>query len=119
MTSSRGLLVPIVGLLALLGALWAMVAMPREVPALDQIQARPHADARHGEDADKARKGVRLCESENLRMKLCMPGTKYGLSIAYWCERPGTSICPGLYATIGGIEKTAFVRPCMQWRKCQ
>ena len=55
---------------------------------------------------------------EGLRVKLCPPSSKHGLSVVFWCET-GDSICPGMYVTIGGVEKTCFYRPCDDWRNCR
>lgn len=106
-------------LLMLVAALWLALPMPQEFPALDQIQLCQHAVERHGDDALEARQRLFDCRPRDLRMKLCPPSSKYGLSVVFWCESPGATVCPGMYVTIGGIEKTAFFRPCSQWETCQ
>lgn len=120
MVSARRM--PAVGLmllLMLLGVMWMAIPMPQEFPALDQIQLCQHAVERHGDDAIKARQRIFDCKLQNLRWRYCPPGSKYGSSVVIWCQPPGATICPGMYVTIGGIEKTAFLRPCEQWRNCQ
>jgi len=102
-----------------LGALLllALLAMPLELPPLGQVKPRAHAVERHGEDAVAARAAVLTC-GDGLRAQLCPPNGRHGLTAAFWCET-GTRLCPGMYVTIGGTEKTTFVRPCEQWERCQ
>jgi len=111
-----------------LGGLWLLVAlllvlllwwaaMPRELPALQRIQPRSHAEERHGADALTARESLLSC-GDGLRARLCPPSSQHGLSVVFWCESSG-SLCPGMYATIGGAEKTCFIRPCADWRECR
>ena len=103
-----------------LGALLllALLAMPLELPPLGQVKPMPHAVEKHGEDAVAARKTVLGC-GDGLRAQLCPPNGKRGLTAVFWCQPPGATVCPGMYVTIGGVEKTTFVRPCEQWERCQ
>ena len=89
-----------------------------ELPSYRQVVPGTHAVQKHGADALTAREALRACK--NMKMQLCpeVPTKGYGLTVCYWCET-GSSICPGAYATIGAKEKTAFLRPCYQWRNCQ
>lgn len=89
-----------------------------QIPRVDDIVKQRHAVERHGEDAIRARQGLARCKAENLRVRIC-PSAKYALTLAFWCERPGAVLCPGAYTTIAGIEKTAFIRPCAEWRECK
>ena len=111
---------PAVGLMVLMfvGALWLALPMPQEFPALDQVILCEHAVERHGDDALEARRRLFDCKPENFRARICPPSSKYGTSVVFWCES-GSGICAGMYVTIGGVEKTAFLRPCDQWRNCQ
>lgn len=111
------------GLVAILaiGILLAMLAamlLPQELPTIDQVVPQPHAVERHGADALAAREMLYKC-GEGLRSRLCpeKPGT-YGRTVNVWCET-GLHLCPGCYTTVGGIEKTAFIRPCEEWRECR
>ncbi|HUX75464.1 MAG TPA: hypothetical protein VMY40_02340 [Anaerolineae bacterium] len=101
-----------------LGALLliALLAMPLELPPLGQVKPRAHAVERHGEDAVAARKAVLTC-GDGLRAQFCPRTSVHGPSVAFWCETGGF-LCPGMYLTLGGVEKTCFTRPCEQWRKC-
>lgn len=121
MVKTQTIPVPAVGFIFLMivAAMWLAMPVPREMPALDQVILCEHAVERHGDDALEARKRLFDCKPVNLRAKLCPPGSKYGLSVVFWCEPPGATICAGMYVTIGGVEKTAFLRPCEQWRNCQ
>lgn len=94
-----------------------LFACSMALPSLGSITTGTHAVERHGQDAINARAELTNCKS--LRSKLC-PGKKgsYGLTVVFWCET-GQSLCPGMYTTIGGTEKTAFIRPCSQWRNCR
>jgi len=103
----------ILGLLLL--ALIAL-AMPQQAPSIDKIKYRPHAVERHGADAISARERIEKCGPTNLRVKFCP--TANGVTVVYWCETGG-DLCPGMYVTVGGVEKTAFIRPCEQWRNCR
>jgi len=107
----------LIALLVLLLAALLVFAMPRELPALQGIQPRPHAVERHGTDAELARESLLEC-GDGLRVRLCPPSSQHGLSVVFWCESSG-SLCPGMYATIGGLEKSCFIRPCEQWRECR
>lgn len=89
-----------------------------QLPRVDAIIPQAHAVERHGQDALKARRMLRVCPPENKRRKACPPGSAYGLSLAVWCET-GTPLCPGAYTTIAGLEKTSFIRPCHQWKECK
>lgn len=110
-TSNSNVVIYILALLLLCFAL-AMV-----LPSLGSIRTGTHAVERHGQDAINARGSLTDCKS--LRSQLC-PGKKgtYGLTVVFWCET-GRHLCPGMYTTIGGTEKTAFIRPCAQWRRCK
>jgi len=87
------------------------------LPTLEQIKLRPHAVEKHGMDAVTARESLWNCGS-GLRTKLCPRNEKHGRTICIWCET-GASLCPGMYTTVGGAEKTSFIRPCWQWRECK
>uniref|UniRef100_A0A6M3M6E8 Uncharacterized protein n=1 Tax=viral metagenome TaxID=1070528 RepID=A0A6M3M6E8_9ZZZZ len=102
-----------------LGALLllALLAMPLELPPLGQVKPRAHAVERHGEDAVAARAALANCKN-GLKIKVCPPATRYGLSVYMWCES-GAYLCPGCVTTIGGLEKTAFIRPCEDWATCR
>ena len=102
------------GALLVLGAL---LAMPLELPPLEQVKPMPHAVERHGEDAVAARAAVLGC-GDGLRAQLCPKANGHGLSAVFWCETE-TYLCPGMCLTIGSVEKTSFTRPCEQWRRCQ
>lgn len=104
-------------LIALLLGLLLLFALPRQLPALQRIQPRSHAEERHGADAVTARESLLSC-GDGLRVRLCPPSSRNGLSVVFWCENSG-SLCPGMYATIGGAEKTCFVRPCADWSECR
>lgn len=110
---------PLAALLAMLALASATLLTLQQLPNIDDIQLRPHAVERHGEDAIRARQGVFDCDADDLRARLCPETEKYGLSVAFWCEPPGSQLCPGMYTTIAGIEKTAFIRPCVDWRECK
>jgi hypothetical protein len=99
-------------------ALLALFALPTQLPALRDVQPRPHAVERHGEDANTARLALSNCKS-GLKIKVCPPSSVHGLSVVFWCQEPGASLCPGCIATISGLEKTTFIRPCGQWERCQ
>lgn len=104
-------------MVALLLGLFLALAMPRELPTLERVRHGAHAEAKHGEDARAALAGLENC-GDGLRVRLCPPGSKYGLTVCFWCET-GTGLCPGMYTTIGGTEKTRFIRPCEDWRQCR
>lgn len=104
-------------LVVLLLALIAVFMLPANVPALDKVRPSAHAVERHGQDAIAAREALANC-GEGLRVKMCPPSERHGLSIVFWCESGG-HLCPGCITTIGGIERTAFIRPCEQWRECR
>jgi len=112
---------PAVGfmLLMLVAAVWLALPMPQEFPALDQVILCEHAVERHGDDALEARRRLFDCKPQYLRWKFCPPGSKYGSSVVIWCQPPEAAICAGMYITLGGIEKTAFLRPCHEWGDCQ
>jgi hypothetical protein len=101
----------------MLGRVLAQSA-PTQLPSLRDVVHRPHAVTKHGDDAIKARKELVGCGADDLRAKLCLAG-KYGMSVVFWCNPDGVTLCPGMYTTIGGVEKTAFIRPCQQWRECK
>ena len=109
----------IFAVMMLVAATWLALPMPQEMPALADVQLCSHAVERHGDDALEARRRLFECKPRNLRWKFCPPGSKYGSSVAIWCQPPGATICPGMYVTLGGIEKTAFMRPCNEWGECQ
>lgn len=103
---------------AILGVgLLSCVLLAIGLPSLDKVTTGTHAVERHGQDAINARTALTACKAP--RSKLC-PGKKgtYGLTVVFWCET-GSSLCPGMYTTIGGVEKTSFIRPCSQWRLCK
>ena len=100
----------------LMAAIWVVGAT--QTPPLVQIRLRDHAVQRHGEQALKARKKVFNCGAENLRAKIFPPGERYGMRIHFWCESETSSLCPGMITTIGGVEKTSFVKPCDYWERC-
>ena len=103
--------------LYLLAFMLLIFALAMALPSLGSITTGTHAVERHGQDAINARAGLTNCKT--LRSKLC-PGKQgsYGLTVVFWCDT-GQSLCPGMYTTIGGTEKTAFIRPCSQWRSCR
>lgn len=107
---------PILIIILLLGLL-LLFTLPIELPNLEKIRIRPHAIEKHGEDALVARNSLLNC-GDSLRARLCPPSSRYGLSVCFWCET-GESLCPGMYTTIGGMEKTTFIRPCEEWRECR
>jgi hypothetical protein len=104
------------GLVAL--AILATGLVLLQMPDVTEIIETLHAIERHGVDAVRARQGLQACDKDDLRVKIC-PSEKYGLTLAFWCEPGGAVLCPGAYTTIAGIEKTAFIRPCEQWRNCK
>ena len=114
---SSGCLLPIIIVLA--AATILLLALPLDLPRMEDISPRPHAVERHGTDAESARSSIRNCGTENLRVRLCPPSSQYGLSVIFWCSPPGATLCPGCITTISGLEKTAFTRPCGQWALCR
>jgi hypothetical protein len=122
-SSSGGGVLFIVFLLIALMAIALMVAQTPgvthlQLPQVKDIQYQSHAVESHGDDALWARDSVTQCKPRDLRVNVC-PRSVYGLTVAFWCEPPGKYLCGGIYTTISGVEKTAFVRPCEQWRKCR
>jgi len=87
------------------------------LPTLGQIKLRPHAVEKHGMDAVTARESLWNCGS-GLRTKICPKSKLHSTSICFWCET-GSYLCPGMYTTRGGMEKTTFMRPCQEWRECR
>jgi len=104
--------------LLILAALIAMAMLPRELPSLQNVRYREHATLRHGCDALDARACVQNCSVDRLRVKLCPPTSRHGLSVVYWCALPMGS-CPGTVLTIGGLERTSYYRPCADWSVCR
>ena len=104
--------------IAALLALLVLFALPAQLPTLQDVRPRQHAVQRHGEDAIAAREALANCGS-GLKIRVCPPSSVYGLSVVFWCREPGASLCPGCIATIGGLEKTTFIRPCAEWERCQ
>jgi len=86
-------------------------------PSLDQIKFRSHAVESHGADAIAAREGLWNCD-DGLRVQLCPKSNLHSAGFCFWCET-GSYLCPGMYVTLGGMEKTAFKRPCHEWRECR
>jgi len=115
-TAKKGNAGIVIVLILLLG-LVVLFVLPKELPALEGITTRSHAVEQHGQDALDARAQLRGCR-EGLRIRLCPASELHGASVCFWCET-GANTCPGMYTTISGIEKTAFFRPCEQWRRCQ
>ncbi len=99
--------------------LFAAAVVLVQLPRLGDVRVRNHAVQRHGTDAITARRRVFNCRPEHLRSRYCPRSERYGPSTVFWCEEPDSSLCPGLYVTMGGIEKTAFIRPCYQWEECR
>lgn len=99
-------------------ALLAIGLLLLQMPSVDDIIETLHAVETHGPDAVRARRGLKDCGPDDLRVKICRPAT-YGLTLAFWCQTEGAVLCPGAYTTIAGIEKTAFIRPCQEWERCQ
>lgn len=110
--SNVGLLIAIVFLLLVI-----LLTLPTQLPRVQDIQLQPHAVQKHGTDAVQARSALSGC-GDNLNVRICPPSSAHGLSIVFWCETGGFN-CPGMYATIGGQEKTCFIRPCSEWRECR
>ena len=96
--------------------LLALVLSSLQLPSIGDVKTRPHAVQRHGEDAIKAR--ASLADCKDIKMKMCPKSSIHGRSVVFWCET-GSTLCPGCYSTVGGAEKTAFIRPCYQWATCQ
>ena len=96
--------------------LLTLVLFSLELPSFGSITTRPHAVQKHGQDAITARTSLTDCK--NLKSQICPKSSLHGLTVVFWCET-GSTLCPGMYATIGGKEKSAFIRPCYQWRECQ
>lgn len=90
-----------------------------QAPPLEQVRLREHAVERHGEQALEARRRVFNCAVENFRAKICPPTERYGMRVHFWCVAPGSGLCPGMVCTIGGTEKTSFIKPCSYWENCQ
>jgi hypothetical protein len=90
-----------------------------QAPPLTQVRLRSHAVERHGDEAVIARQRVFNCSMEDLRAKICPAGEKYGMRVHFWCEDDASRLCPGMITTIGGVEKTSFVKPCSYWERCQ
>ena len=111
--SNAGWLIVILVLLALL----LLFAMPVELPTLERVRQRSHAVERHGEDALEARAALKGC-GDRLRVRLCPPSERHGVTVCFWCESEGR-LCPGMYVTVAGVEKTTFIRPCADWRECR
>ena len=112
--SGVGIVIVLVVLLVLL----ALFALPQQLPSLSDVRLRTHAVEQHSTDAIKARERLGRCGS-GLRVQLCPPNQKHGLSVCFWCKEIGATVCPGMYVTIGGVEKTAFIRPCQEWEECR
>jgi len=108
----------LIALIVLLLAALLVFALPRELPALQDVRPRQHAVESHGADAIASKEALANCRS-GLKIKVCPPTSVYGLSVVFWCQEPGATLCPGCIATIGGVEKTAFIRPCGQWERCR
>jgi len=106
------------GLILLLLFLLFMVAAA-SLPGIESVgRISSHAIERHGMDAIRAKRIVEVCPKENLRVKLCPRSKNHGPSLVYWCEVEGTR-CPGMYVTLQGRVKTAFIKPCHKWPQCQ
>lgn len=110
------LVVLLIWMLAQLARL--QVQPPAQLPSLNDVRHRSHAVTKHGDDALQARADLDAC-GDHLHVKLCRRSALHGLTVVFWCEPPGVTICPGMYTTISGLEKTAFLRPCDQWRNCR
>lgn len=110
--NNSGLWVFMALLLGLFALVMCSVASPSQAPPVGSIQVRPHAVEKHGQDALDARVGITNCKSPQSRW---LGGGTEGVGWAVWCET-GEYLCPGMYISAGGIEKTAFIRPCSQWR---
>ena len=97
-------------------AFLALASMPQELPPMELTIPRSHAVEKHGADALAARRMLDVC-GEGLKRKLATHGQEgtYGLTVVTWCET-GLKLCPGMLSTVGGIEKTVFIRPCEDWR---
>lgn len=104
--------------LAVLAALVLLATLPRELPSLKDMRPMPHAVQRHGQDAIEARACIQHCSADRLRVKLCPPSARHGLSVVYWCEIPAPT-CPGTVLTIGGVERSSYFRPCADWATCR
>lgn len=109
------------------GGLWIVIILalaglalilPKQLPHLQEVKVRIHAVERHSQDAMSARESLDNC-GEGLRVKLCPSSENNGLSVVFWCADTGTGLCPGMYATISGWEKTSFIRPCTEWEQCK
>jgi hypothetical protein len=85
-----------------------------QLPKRKHIQYQEHATEKHGQDAVQAREGVQGCKPWNLRIKYCEATETHGASVHFWCET-GEGLCPGTITTVGGNEKTSFLRPCGDW----
>ncbi len=108
------------GLMVVLMLVVVLVAgIATQLPPLTDVRLGEHAVIRHGADALAARRQVFGCRPEYLRNKYCPRTEEYGATTVFWCEPPGASVCAGMYVTLGGIEKTAFLRPCAQWQDCK
>lgn len=109
-----------VGGLVIAAALMGLALL--QTPSMGQIEFSPealaHIGERHGEVGLRAIQRTLGCELQNRRAWVCLQG-KYGVSVVFWCQPPGSEVCPGIYASIGGCGKTAFVRPCSEWRECK
>lgn len=116
-TGAWCLVVTAIAILVVLFSFVSRVMSRIELPSLDQVIPQTHAVERHGQDAIMSRSALAGCKVP--MSKLC-PGKagSYGLTVVFWCET-GKELCPGMYTTIGGVEKTTFIRPCSQWRNCQ
>jgi len=110
--NNSGMWVFMVLLLGLAMLVMCSVARPSQAPSVNDVQVRPHAVEKHGNDAIVARAGITACKSPRSRW---LGGGTEGVGWAVWCET-GTHLCPGMYISAGGVEKTAFIRPCYQWR---
>ena len=111
--------VMVVGLLLILGPLIRAVStgaipLPQQPPPREIIIETEHAVLKHGADAIEALRAVKLCPSKDVRYRL-LNGTAEGIGWVYWCEWGGP-LCPCVYVTMGGTQKTAYIRPCEQLR---
>lgn len=97
----------------------AVVAIATQFPAIEDVRWREYAVEKHGAQALMARRQVLGCGPEDLRVRLCLPNGKYGMRVHFWCRVDGSGLCPGVVTTIGGIEKTSFIKPCDYWARCQ
>jgi len=82
-------------------------------PVPEEIKLRSHAVESHGEDAELAREGIRLCS--NLEAYYCGPTTTHPISRYILVCRNNSGWCCGMIVNNQAVEVTAWCAPCDRW----